>query len=166
MRMKRRDLLLGLSVVPLAGTANALSWSDIKEAITGHTTDLIDRYTQDDAFAPGHPSRFGKFREDDIGQDAAHWVKGSVYIMQGKGTNYVQLGKDFEAGLAPDLYIYASVRADIVDEKSFFDSPQVELGKLVKGAGASFYELPADLQPNSITIWCKRFSQFMGSANL
>ena len=49
--MKRRDLLLGLSVVPLAGTANALSWSDIKEAITGHTTDLIDRYTEDDAFA-------------------------------------------------------------------------------------------------------------------
>ena len=62
--------------------------------------------------------------------------------MQGKGTNYVQLGKDFEAGLAPDLYIYASVRADIVDEESFFDSPQVELGKLIKGTGASFYELP------------------------
>ena len=59
--MKRRDLLLGLSVVPLAGTANALSWGDIKEAITGHTTDLIDRYTEDDTFAPGHPSRFGKF---------------------------------------------------------------------------------------------------------
>ena len=52
--MKRRDLLLGLTVVPLAGTANALSWSDIKDAITGHTTDLLDR-RKDDAFAPGHP---------------------------------------------------------------------------------------------------------------
>ena len=165
-QMNRRSLLLGIAAVPLAGTANALSWSDIKEAITGHTTDLIDRYTEDDAFAPGHPSRFGKFREDDVGQDATHWVRGSVYIMQGKGTNYVQLGKDFEAGLAPDLYIYASVRADIVDEESFFDSPQVELGKLIKGTGASFYELPATLQPKSVTIWCKRFSQFMGSANL
>ena len=86
--------------------------------------------------------------------------------MSSQGTNYVQLGKDFEAGLAPDLYIYASTRANIVDEESFFDSPQVELGKLIKGTGASFYGLPDNLQPKSVTIWCKRFSQFMGSANL
>ena len=39
--MKRRDLLLGIAAVPIAGTANALSWSDIKEAITGHTTCLL-----------------------------------------------------------------------------------------------------------------------------
>ena len=68
--MKRRDLLLGLTVVPLAGTANALSWSDIKDAITGHTTDLLDR-RKDDVFAPGHPYAMSTFREDDIGQDAA-----------------------------------------------------------------------------------------------
>ena len=49
--MNRRNLLLGIAAVPIAGTADALSWSDIKEAITGHTTDLIDRYTEDDAFA-------------------------------------------------------------------------------------------------------------------
>ena len=164
--MNRRNLLLGIAAAPIAGTANALSWSDIKEAITGHTTDLIDRYTEDDAFAPGHPYAMSTFREDDIGQDAAHWVRGDVYLMSSQGTNYVQLGKDFEAGLAPDLYIYASTRADIVDEESFFDSPQVELGKLIKGTGASFYELPDNLQPKSVTIWCKRFSQFMGSANL
>ena len=163
--MNRRNLLLGIAAVPIAGTANALSWSDIKDAVTGHVDDIIDR-RKDDAFAPGHPYAMSTFREDDIGQDAAHWVRGDVYLMSSQGTNYVQLGKDFEAGLAPDLYIYASTRADIVDEESFFDSPQVELGKLIKGTGASFYELPDNLQPKSVTIWCKRFSQFMGSANL
>ena len=106
--MNRRNLLLGIAAVPIAGTANALSWSDVKEAITGHTTDLIDRYTEEDTFAPGQPIMAGSFREDDPGQDAAHWVKGSIYLMEGQGTNYIQLGQDFEAGLAPDLYIYAS----------------------------------------------------------
>ena len=164
--MNRRNLLLGIAAAPIAGTANALSWSDVKEAITGHTTDLIDRYTEEDTFAPGQPIMAGSFREDDPGQDAAHWVKGSVYLMEGQGTNYIQLGQDFEAGLAPDLYIYASAMPDIVDEESFFNSHQVELGKLIKGTGASFYELPDGLSPKSVTIWCKRFSQFMGSANL
>ena len=48
------------------------------------------------------------FREDDPGNDAAHWVKGSVSIVEMDGEKYVQLNEDFEAGLAPDLYIYIS----------------------------------------------------------
>ena len=83
------------------------------------------------------------------------------------GKTYVQLNSDFEAGLAPDLYIYVSTSATpIVDERSFFATTQLELGKLGKGSGASFYEVPGGLKPVQVTIWCKRFSQFMGSATL
>ena len=91
MKMNRRNLLLGIAAVPIAGTANALSWSDIKEAITGHVDDIIDR-RKDDTFAPGHPYAMSTFREDDIGQDAAHWVRGDVYLMSSQGTNYVVVG--------------------------------------------------------------------------
>ena len=81
--------------------------------------------------------------------------------------HYIQLEDNFEAGLAPDLYIYVSTSATpIVDEKSFFATTQLELGKLGKGSGASFYEVPGGLKPIQVTIWCKRFSQFMGSATL
>ena len=81
--------------------------------------------------------------------------------------HYIQLEDNFEAGLAPDLYIYVSTSATpIVDEKTFFATTQLELGKLVKGSGASFYEVPAGIKPAQITIWCKRFSQFMGSATV
>ena len=48
--MNRRNLLLGIAAVPIAGTAYALSWNDIKDAVTGHVDDIIDR-RKDDAFA-------------------------------------------------------------------------------------------------------------------
>ena len=88
---------------------------------------------------------------------------GSVSIVNVNGKNYVQLNSDFEAGLAPDLYLYVSSATPIVDERSFFATTQLELGKLGKGSGASFYEVPGGLKPIQVTIWCKRFSQFMGS---
>ena len=66
MKMNRRNLLLGIAAVPIAWTAYALSWSDIKDAVTGHVDDIIDR-RKDDAFAPGHPYAMSTFREDDIG---------------------------------------------------------------------------------------------------
>ena len=139
----------------------------IRDAVTGHVTDIAERVTIEDQTVDGIISTAGKFREDDPGNDAAHWVKGSVSIVEMNGKNYVQLNEDFEAGLAPDLYIYVSTSATpIVDEKTFFATTQLELGKLVKGTGASFYEIPAGIKPSQVTIWCKRFSQFMGSATV
>ena len=169
--MKRRQLLTGLATSAIgsgliAGTASAGIFSDAWDAAKGHVNDLIDRTTTDDAFAPGQAIRTGKFRETDPGQDAAHWVKGSVYLMEAD-VRYIQLGDDFKAGLAPDLYIYVSEsKNSIVDEDTFFSTKQIELGKLIKGKGASFYEVPAGVDPKSVTIWCKQFSQFMGSANI
>ena len=105
-------------------------------------------------------------------RDRAYWVKGTAQTVRdfANDKNYVQLQNNFKAGLAPDLYIYISlVDKKIVDEASFNSVEQIELGKLVKGSGASFYEVPAHINIQhiqSITIWCKRFGQFMGSTNV
>ena len=67
------------------------------------------------------------------------------------------------------FYDISLVDKKIVDEQSFNSVEQIELGKLVKGSGASFYEVPAHINVQhiqSITIWCKRFGQFMGSTNV
>ena len=152
-------VLVGLLAFGLSGT--------IRDAVNGHVADITERVTVADEVASGDVLTTAVFREDDPGNDAAHWVKGSVSIVEMDGKTYVQLNSDFEAGLAPDLYIYVSTSATpIVDEKSFFATTQLELGKLVKGSGASFYEVPNGIKPAQVTIWCKRFSQFMGSATV
>ena len=164
--MNRRTFFTSTAALGLsAGTASAGIFGDVWTAITGHVDDIKDRRS-DDTFAPGAPIKTSKFRENDPGQDVAHWVTGLLFIVEYQGTRYVQLGTDFEAGLAPDLYIYVSTTPNIIDEDSFFNSEQIELGKLTKGSGASFYELPPNIDPSSVTIWCKAFSQFMGSANV
>ena len=153
--------LAGLLAFGLSGT--------VRDAVEGHATDITERLTVDDQHADGLVLSYADFRDDDIGRDAAHWVNGSVSLIwdEVNDKHYIQLEDNFEAGLAPDLYIYVSTSATpIVDERSFFATTQLELGKLGKGSGASFYEVPAGLKPIQVTIWCKRFSQFMGSATL
>ena len=168
--MKRRTLLLGALAVPTAASAN---WfTDIVDAVTGHTEDVVDRITTEDSFAPGFVESSNNFRENDRGQDAAHWVSGTAQILRDHdgGKSYVQLQSNFKSGLAPDLYIYVSTEnAWIQDEADFTRYEQIELGKLTKGSGASFYELPSTTRAQdvqSITIWCKRFNRFMGSTDV
>ena len=153
-------------------TATAGIWDSIKDAITGHTTDVIERVTVVDAIAPGFVETSNNFREDDIGVDAAHWTKGTAQVKRdpATGKSYIQLQTNFKSGLAPDLYVYVSkVDTKIVDETTFNAVEQIEISKLTKGSGASFYELPPTIKANevqSITIWCKRFGAFMGSTNV
>ena len=163
-------LLISTGILVLAGLLAFGLSGTVRDAVEGHATDITERLTVDDQFAP-HTAiiSYANFREDDPGNDAAHWVKGHVTLVwdEKNDKHYVQLEDSFEAGLAPDLYIYVSTSATpIVDEKTFFATTQLELGKLVKGSGASFYEVPGGLKPIQVTIWCKRFSQFMGSATL
>ena len=126
-------VLVGLLAFGLSGT--------IRDAVNGHVTDITERVTVEDQEVPGVIVGYADFREDDIGNDAAHWVKGSVSLVwdSSNGKHYIQLEDNFEAGLAPDLYIYVSTsQTEIVDEKTFYATTQLELGKLGKGSGASF----------------------------
>ena len=153
-------------MVPAASSAGI--WDTIKDAITGHTTDVIERVTVADAFAPGNIQLSNNFREGDPGNDYAHWVTGTAQLVRDleTGKEYIQLQGNFKAGPAPDLYIYVTEDTmNIVDEMSFFMTEQIELGKLHKGSGASYYELPEGFDVANVTIWCKRFGEFMGSVN-
>ena len=164
-----KQLLIPLIVI--LGLLSACK-EEVQDATKGHVTDIIERVTVNDQYAPGNVQASNNFRTDDVGIDAAHWVKGTAQTVRdfANDKNYVQLQNNFKAGLAPDLYIYISlVDKKIVDEQSFNSVEQIELGKLVKGSGASFYEVPAHINIQhiqSITIWCKRFGQFMGSTNV
>ena len=167
-----KHLTVFITALFVASSAHAGLWDTIRDAITGHTADVIERVTIEDAIAPGFVETSNNFRENDRGQDAAHWVKGTAQVIRdpATGKSYVQLQSNFKAGLAPDLYIYVSTEnAWIQDEADFTRYKQIELGKLTKGSGASFYELPSTIRAQdvqSITIWCKRFNQFMGSTDV
>ena len=129
--------------------ANALSFSDITDAITGHVSDISDRILVEDEHIDGHVVATAEFTES---ADSIHWVNGSFSVIFKHGKTYVQLNDDFEAGLAPDLYLYVN--------------DMVEIAKLTKGVGASYYEIPDHIVVERVIIWCKRFSQFMGAGNV
>ena len=80
----------------------------VRDAVEGHATDITERLTVDDQHIDGMLIAYSDFREDDPGNDAAHWVKGSVSLVwdEVNDKHYIQLENNFEAGLAPDLYIY------------------------------------------------------------
>ena len=143
--------------------------SDTWDAITGHAADVKDRITVEDTYAPGNVQASNNFRIDDVGRDAAHWANGTVQVKRDHdtGKRYLQLQDNFVSGPAPDLYVYVSeTETYIVDETTFNQHEQIELGKLSKGSGASFYEIPAGVKVNQVTIWCKRFGAFIASTNL
>ena len=102
-------MIVGLLAFGLSGT--------VRDAVEGHAVDITERLTVADEVASGDVLTTATFREDDIGNDVAHWVKGSVSIVEMDGKTYVQLNEDdFQAGLAPDLYIYVSTSATPIVE--------------------------------------------------
>ena len=162
----RQNNIIGIS------SGNASIFSDIKDAITGHVDDIIDRQKADEHVTGLHVAD-AKFTWS---SDSIHWAEGTVEIIkQLNGKVYVQLAEDFSAGLAPDLYIYAA-KGHITSDAQFVNGEKVELGKLKKGSGASYYEIPAELvkeysmaveagEKFSIVIHCKRFNEPMGAAH-
>ena len=149
----------------LLGSTVAVNGFGIGTAIVGHVKDVIERVTVADEMVDGAVLATAMFREDDRGVDAAHWTQGSASIITMDGKRYIQLNEDFNSGLAPDLYVYVSTDTMVDHEDAFNMDTQVEVSKLTKGSGSSFYELPEGLTVSSVTIWCKRFGAFMGSAD-
>ena len=156
---------LSISQMGLATTAHANFLDGIRDAITGHATDIKDRILHEDEHVEGMTMLTAEFRMDDVGRDAIHWANGSVSVVWGDdGEFYLQLEDDFEAGLAPDLYVYAA-KDKVVDEGTFWATETYEIGKLKSSKGASYYnvsDLPEDVP--HIVIWCKRFGAFIAAA--
>ena len=66
-----------------AGTASAGLWTDFTDAVTGHYEDAKGRIFGENMTVPGPLLAEGTFDETAVGQDAAHWAKGTVQIIQG-----------------------------------------------------------------------------------
>lgn len=159
MKISRRQLLLGGALA-----AGAVLVSPVPNVIIGHVKDLKSRVGPDLELTDGRLTHKGHIRENDPGQDRIHWAKGTVEIID---NTIIQLKSDFDSSLGPDYHVYISSTLDIVDEESFKASEQVELGRLQKGSGASEYISPITLNNDvSVTIWCKAFGEFIGSANV
>ena len=104
--MKKLLLLLALVVIAIIGA----NFSTVKSAIVGHTTDIVERITINDETLDETLVAWADFREDDPGNDAAHWVKGGVSLIwdEVNDKHYIQLEENFKAGLAPDCLLYTS----------------------------------------------------------
>lgn len=152
--------------VSIVGVHEARSAS-IWDAITGHVSDIKDRILVDEEEIMGIKFAKGTFRDTDPGRDALHWANGTVSVVKTPDGYYLQLEKDFEASLAPDLYVYTALKSKfIVDEETFHAAQTVEIGKLKRGKGATYYKLPKGVDLNQVVIWCKNFGEFMGSAHI
>jgi len=144
-----------------SGQAHAGILDDIGAAISGHAIDIKNRILVDDELiSNGKTLKKSSFKYT---KDSIHWAKGDVSIIKYKGKRYIQLHKNFESGLAPDLYLMTS-SSKIKTQWDLDNHKKIEIAKLKKSKGATVYEIPKDLKIKSIIIWCKRFNQFMGSA--
>jgi len=160
--MKKTFLVIILSFITCSAQAGWLD--DIKTAVGGHLSDIKSRF-MDDQVIEGNVIASAIFREDDRGQDMLHHGSGSVTLVQTSEGRYVQLAPDFFSTPGPDYHVYVSNDTNIDHEDRFIKAHQQELGKLIKGSGASYYKLPENTEFKSVTIWCKAFNEFIMSAD-
>jgi len=144
---------------------NAGLLDNASAAFFGHINDIQSRFS-DDQFISGSNIKTGKINENALGMDAIHNGKGSISLIQMEDKYFIQLESDFYSSPGPDYYVYVSNEINIQDENDFYSSKQVEVGMLLKGSGASFYEVSSPQDINSVTIMCKKFREFIASADL
>jgi len=101
------------------------------------------------------------------GQDIIHNSSGTWSLVRVGQQLYLQSGEDFRSSPGPDYHVYVSNGPAIKDNDEF-SSRQVEVGRLSKPNGAGYYLLKTDDVQDvaSILIWCKKFKEYIGSADL
>ena len=129
-------LVLCLTLVG-AATAYAGIFSDVVDAVKGHVEDVKDRVSHEDQFIDGMVIASSEFRRDDLGRDRIHWADGTVSLIAGTHSGYIQFGSDFRTGPAPDLYLYIASQK-VYDEDSFWAAEPTEIAKLQSGSGAQY----------------------------
>ncbi len=154
-----------LAVLMLASySVHASFFDDLKTVVGGHISDLQSRF-QDDQLIEGNIVASAKFRENDRGQDTLHHGSGSVVIVETTDGRFIQLAPDFTSTPGPDYHVYISQDINVDHEDRFVKANQTELGRLIKGSGASYYKIPDNTEFQSVTIWCKAFNEFIMSAD-
>ena len=147
--MTKTVLLIGLA---LASNSIHASWlDDISTAVGGHISDIKSRFA-DDQLIDGDILAKTTFRENDRGQDTLHHGSGGVFIVDTAEGRYLQLAPDFSSTPGPDYHVYISQDTNVDHEDRFVKENQIELGRLIKGSGASYYKLPENSEFQSVTI--------------
>lgn len=146
---------------------NLPAQAQVLDAISGHTRDIFARFSAEKQIN-GETLKSGRIDEKAKGQDAIHNSEGTFTLIKSGNDLYLQTSKDFRASLGPDYHIYISKQKAIKDNDEFAGSNQVEVGRLTKPNGASYYKLPTSNpdEVNSALIWCKQFKEYIGSADL
>ena len=153
------------TTLAVAAWSSQAGWlDDITTVVGGHISDLKSRFA-DDQLIDGEVIRQAMFRENDRGQDTLHHGSGTVLVIKTDEGQFLQLGPDFSSTPGPDYHVYVSQDRRVDHEDRFTGSRQTELGRLVKGSGASYYKIPDSTEFRSVTIWCKAFNEFIMSAD-
>ncbi len=160
--IRKAALIIGLVMVSFA--VHASLFDDLKTVVGGHISDLQSRF-KDDQIIDGKITAQALFREDDRGQDTLHHGSGSVLVVDTPEGRFIQLAPDFTSTPGPDYHVYISQDTNVDHEDRFVIANQTELGRLIKGSGASYYRIPDNTEFQSVTIWCKAFGEFIMSAD-
>ena len=78
---------------------------------------------------------------------------------------FVQRVPDFSSTPGPDYHVYILQDINVDHEDRFVKANQTELGRLIKGSGASYDKIPENMEFQSVTIWRKAFNEFITSAD-
>ena len=160
--MKKSVLFIGIILVSYSAQSSWLD--DITTVVGGHISDLQSRF-KDDQLIDGKIIASAEFRENDRGQDTFHHGSGSVLVVDTPEGRFIQLAPDFSSTPGPDYHVYVSQDTNVDHEDRFEKARQIELGRLIKGSGASYYKIPDNTDFQSVTIWCKAFNEFIMSAD-
>jgi len=89
----------------------------------------------------------------------------SKHVFQ--GLCYQWCAANFRTSPGPDYHVYISKSAAIKDNAEF-DAKQVEVSRLLKPNGAAYYKVKITdaEEAKSVLIWCKKFKEYIGSADL
>jgi hypothetical protein len=144
--MKRKILIIVLSVIILAGTGTGLGLYFWLNPLRGTNLNL----------EPGTVLSEGTF----VQIDTSHWGSGPVEIVQlANGSLQLQFDR-VEIANGPDLYVYLSNKTSYT---GISDNPggYVDLGQLPYNEGRFWMDIPGSTnlaEVNSVLIWCLAFT--------
>lgn len=100
--------------------------------------------------------------------DRSHWAEGRVTVVEsGDGVLSLRFADNFRAPNGPDLRVVLSSSSDPGSGEAL--QQILELDFLTQNSGPQIYEIPADLEVEtvrSVVIYCRRFDVLFSVARL
>ena len=158
----KNKILLSFLLIWIAPAAHA----QFIDAFRGHVQDLKARF-EDHQIMEDVTLKRGRIDKDAKGQDLLHNSSGEWSVVRVGNQLFLQSSEDFRSSPGPDYHVYISSKPAIKDNDEF-SNQQIEVSRLKKPNGASFYLLKTENieDVNSMLIWCKQFKEYIGSADL